>query len=413
LNVLFLSELFYPHGGGAELATYLYAKLLSEAGVNVVVVTNRFAGELETFKRKNLLIYRVPLFKRVGNTKYSILKKLDVLFSCFAKKLIRGADVVYVPRFWYSAIPLAKLHRKPVVVHLHDYIPICSLSSLYNASEGRTCSGRNGLCSIKCIYKLEKMYGRKFSETIYSVALNSTLAVLWKKCIKLCDAIVCVSKTHRGFIAKVDASLGSKIYTIYNPLPDISHINVEGDGFGYFGGPNFLKGFYVLHQAVKRINNNNACERSKIIDVHTTNSSMISDPFLGTLHNDGFKLYGRLEEKRFEELYRKISCVIIPSIWPETFSYTLVEALLRGRLVIASEIGAIPEISSGCDGALLFPNGNVEQLVDRLLYVRDLSKETIVDLGMRSREVIKEKFGNEEAISEFLRLLYNVSDDVR
>lgn len=45
VNVLFLSELYYPHGGGAELATYLYAKLLSEEGFNVVVVTSRFAGE--------------------------------------------------------------------------------------------------------------------------------------------------------------------------------------------------------------------------------------------------------------------------------------------------------------------------------------------------------------------------------
>lgn len=49
LRILFLSELFYPHGGGAELATYLYAKLLSSAEFNVVVVTNRFSGEPEFF----------------------------------------------------------------------------------------------------------------------------------------------------------------------------------------------------------------------------------------------------------------------------------------------------------------------------------------------------------------------------
>jgi len=47
MNILFLSEWFYPHGSGAELATYLYAKLLNEADFNVVVTTNRFAGERE------------------------------------------------------------------------------------------------------------------------------------------------------------------------------------------------------------------------------------------------------------------------------------------------------------------------------------------------------------------------------
>jgi hypothetical protein len=51
MNILFLSELFYPHGG-AELATYLYAKLLSEAGFNAVVITNRFTGESDVSKKE-------------------------------------------------------------------------------------------------------------------------------------------------------------------------------------------------------------------------------------------------------------------------------------------------------------------------------------------------------------------------
>jgi hypothetical protein len=47
LNILFLSELFYPHGSGGELDTFIYANLLSTANVNVVVITNRFGGEPE------------------------------------------------------------------------------------------------------------------------------------------------------------------------------------------------------------------------------------------------------------------------------------------------------------------------------------------------------------------------------
>lgn len=61
LNILFISELFFPHGSGGQLTTYLYADLLSKAGCNVVVVTNRFAGELEVSKSENLIVYRLPL----------------------------------------------------------------------------------------------------------------------------------------------------------------------------------------------------------------------------------------------------------------------------------------------------------------------------------------------------------------
>jgi len=405
LNVLFLSELFYPHGGGAELATYLYAKLLSQAGVNVVVVTNWFAGEPETYKEQKLRIYRLPLFEKKVSTKYSIFLKIDALFSSFIRNLIRKTDVVYIPRFWYSSIPFAKLYRKPVVIHLHDYIPICPLSNLYDSSEGKTCSRRTGFCSMKCIYKWEKIQGRGLSETIYSVALNSTLGKLWGELVKLCDAIVCVSKTQGSIIAKTDPSLRSKIYTVYNPLPRISCTEIEGDDFGYFGGPNYGKGFHVLYHAVKSINS----KQSKKINVHVTNFSNSPTRFLDKLCKTGFTPYGRLEEKLFEKIYRQLRCVVVPSIWPETFSYVVVEALLRGRLVIASDIGAIPEVTSGCDGALLFSAGSVEQLMARLQHVKDLKKEALVDLATRSRQIIAKRFDNGKTVDDFLNLLSMIS----
>jgi len=153
LNILILSELFYPHGGGAELATYLYAKLLSEAKTNVVVVTNRFEGESEFSDKNGFKVYRFPLFVKAENVKYSILKLVNVLFSSFMRKLIKWADVVYVPRFWFSAIPLAKAYKKPVIVHLHDYIPIYPLATFYNFKEDRVC---DRTCSMDCIYRGER-----------------------------------------------------------------------------------------------------------------------------------------------------------------------------------------------------------------------------------------------------------------
>ncbi|MHA1832377.1 MAG: hypothetical protein ACTSV7_00160 [Candidatus Baldrarchaeia archaeon] len=86
MNILFLSELFYPHGGGAELATYLYAKLLSKSGFNVVVITNKFKSENDASREEGVNVYRLPLFYGVGGDKYSILARFDVLSSSFMKK---------------------------------------------------------------------------------------------------------------------------------------------------------------------------------------------------------------------------------------------------------------------------------------------------------------------------------------
>lgn len=405
LNVLFLSELFYPHGGGAELATYLYAKLLSEEGINVVVVTNRFGEEPEIFKKQNLVIYRLPLFEKATSTKYSILEKVDVLFSSFMKKLIKEADVVYIPRFWYSAIPLVKLYKKPVVVHLHDYIPICPLSNLYNMLEGKICAGRKKFCPFGCIYAWERKRGRSSLETMYSIALNSTVGAFLGKFLRLCDAVICVSETHRNIIVKADPSLREKTYKIYNPLPNVEYMDVDGDDFGYFGGPNYLKGFHILYQAAKWISIN----KRRIINIYATNFAQTQNTIWDMLCKNGFILYSRLNGKEYKNLFRKIRCVIVPSIWQETFSYVVVEALFRGRLVIASKIGAIPEVTSGCPGAFLFSVGSFKELVARLLYVKDMDRETIVDLGIKNREIMKRRFNNKKTLQEFMNLLNIVS----
>src|SRR5208283_3656281 len=97
------------------------------------------------------------------------------LFSSSLNKMIAWADVVYVPRFWFSAIPLAKAHKKPVVTHLHDYIPICPLATTFDSSTGMPCRGNRIICSPKCSYSYEKSTtNRSLKEMLASVTLNST-----------------------------------------------------------------------------------------------------------------------------------------------------------------------------------------------------------------------------------------------
>ena len=242
MKILFLSELFYPHGGGAELATYLYAKLLSSAGFSVVVVTNRFSGEPEFSNSEGFRVYRLPLFGKAENVKYSILKRVDVLLSAFMRKLFKWADVVYVPRFWFSAIPLAKAYGKPVITHLHDYIPICPLAIRYDVLKGNVCERQN--CYLNCIVAYEKRK-RGLTKVFGSVFLNTAVWRCLREFIRLSDFIICVSRAQRDMLVKYMPSLAAKVRVIYNPLPSLSPVEMNGDDFGYFGGPSYLKGFHV------------------------------------------------------------------------------------------------------------------------------------------------------------------------
>ncbi|MHA1834221.1 MAG: glycosyltransferase, partial [Candidatus Baldrarchaeia archaeon] len=75
---------------------------------------------------------------------------------------------------------------------------------------------------------------------------------------------------------------------------------------------------------------------------------------------------------------------------------------------IASNIGGIPEISEGCDGVELFQPGNHKQLAEKMLHVKELSKETIVELGIKNRRNVMKKFISELSVKQFINLLTKV-----
>jgi glycogen(starch) synthase len=57
---------------------------------------------------------------------------------------------------------------------------------------------------------------------------------------------------------------------------------------------------------------------------------------------------------------------VLPSIWPETFSIVLREALSAGLPVVASRIGAIPELIRDGENGLLVSPGSVDELAAAL-----------------------------------------------
>ena len=400
MKVLFLSENFYPHGSGAELATYLYGRLMAKEDVNVKVLTNRFLGDSSFSEAGSLQIYRLPLFEEASAMKYSAFKRLDVMCSSFFNKLLNWADVVYVPRFWFTAIASAKAHGKPVVVHMHDYISVCSLSSLFDETESNICANKRRACSAKCIYSFEKAHSRGTGETIASILLNSTLGRYLPKLIMVADAVVCVSKRQKDLIVERMPSFRSKAHVIYNPFPEYSDLEIDGDDFGYFGGPDVLKGFKVLFRALSLVNRGNPHPTR----VHCTKFKTSNQKFLSEVDTKGFSLYKRLETSEMEQLYRKLFSIIVPSIWNEPWPYVVVEALIRGRFVIASKIGGMPEQLEDCKGSILCEPGDSKMLAESIKHVQSLTRDEIVDFGCQNRASFLSRFDNDSSVRRFINL---------
>jgi len=405
MNVLFLSELLHPHGGGAELATYLYAGLLSNADFNVRIITHRFAGEDALSRRASLEIIRLQLLGR-NSMKYSMLSNFPALFSSILRDSIRWADVVYIPLYWYSAIPLAKALGKSVIIHLHNYILSCPMGTLFEIDLSSVCNGRNVACRAGCILAHEREGGRDLAGVLASIGLNSMGKNVMGWLASMCDAIVCVSEAQRRLTAEtVTRNLVSKLHVAYNPLPNVPFIESEGMDFGYFGGYSNSKGLPVLYKAFRAFNQ----RHDGRVRIHATKFGNLSKALRIRLERAGFVFYGRLERQDYEEMFKQILCVVVPSVWAEPLPYVVLEALLKGRLVVASKTGGIPEIVEGCNGARLVPPGDYIRLADELEFVSSLDHRDALELGMKDRKTILKRFDNEQILGKFVGILDAVS----
>jgi glycosyltransferase involved in cell wall biosynthesis len=102
-------------------------------------------------------------------------------------------------------------------------------------------------------------------------------------------------------------------------------------------------------------------------------------------------------------LLQAANVFVHPCVWEEAFGLTLAEALSTGLPVIASRIGAIPEIVTDHQTGLLVPPGDVDALAGAI--ERVLSDEAFREcLGKRARDSAAERFPLEASTKEHVDL---------
>jgi glycosyltransferase involved in cell wall biosynthesis len=114
--------------------------------------------------------------------------------------------------------------------------------------------------------------------------------------------------------------------------------------------------------------------------------------------------------KDIGDVIRSIDLLVFPSVAPESFGLSILEAMTLGKPVIASNVGGVSEIiEDGITGMLVEPN-QPNQIADRIIHL--LSHREIYEaIGKRAKEVVTERFSlqkyvvaMEEAFREALRV---------
>lgn len=96
-----------------------------------------------------------------------------------------------------------------------------------------------------------------------------------------------------------------------------------------------------------------------------------------------------VENKELGKYYGRASIVVAPSTVPEAFGLVILEAMSVGRPVVATNIGALPEIvDDGVNGYLVEPN-NSEQIAEKVIKLF-LEENLLTELGRNARKKAEE-----------------------
>lgn len=125
----------------------------------------------------------------------------------------------------------------------------------------------------------------------------------------------------------------------------------------------------------------------------------------GPLKKDLESGYGNIRFLGFqkpEKYYKEAAIAVVPSIWMENFSYSVLEAMSYGLCLIASNAGGIPEQIEHMKTGLIFKRGDKEDFEKKLNYLIKNPGE-VKRMGGNAREFVKKNFNWNHIVSEYIR----------
>ena len=101
-----------------------------------------------------------------------------------------------------------------------------------------------------------------------------------------------------------------------------------------------------------------------------------------------------------EEYYKTDGIFVCPSVCQEAFGISVIEAMSRGLICVASKVGGIPEIISDDRQGILFEAGNVNALADAILEAQTRCRADVY-CEYRDAAIVRAKeFDIERSVSE-------------
>jgi len=348
MRVLLYSKPFWPMVGGVETYARLLAQgLAREKGYEVTVVTAAKGPSTPSpMLAANVRIVRAPGVPEL----WRIIRRSDVVML---------AGPVLVP------LALSLLARRPVVIEHHGYQACCPNGLLLFEPEQSVCPQRYlrgdvGLC-LRCNWKT-------MGPLLSVASLAGTPIRRWM--CRCAAANICITEHVSRRVRLPRSSV------IYYGLPandDVARLlpapgNSRPVVFAFVGRITGEKGLPILLKAASILKTEG---RKFALRLVGDGPDRLECERLARQLDLGDRLVvtGFLNGERLRQELEDVSVVVMPSIWEETAGLAAMEQMIRGRMVIAADIGGLSEVVG--DAGLKFKPGDIVGLADRMRQILD------------------------------------------
>jgi glycosyltransferase involved in cell wall biosynthesis len=249
------------------------------------------------------------------------------------------------PAFGWRALAAAREAGARVVLHLHNYRLVCAAGTCFN-SRGEDCvrcQGRNTLPGVRLDCR-----GSGAEAAVYGAAL-----ALWQRRLAAqADAVVVPSRFAAQRLAALRAPVDpARVHVVPHALREIASASAAA------GGEHVLVAARLAAEkgvdlAVE------ACARAGLPLVVAGDG-----PRAAELRAGGrARFAGRVSDVELAHLRARAALAMVPSRAAETFGLAAAEAMASGVPVVATAVGALPEL---VDAGGLAPPGDVDALAAR------------------------------------------------
>lgn len=338
MKIVLVNKFWYLRGG-AEKVVLLTKELLEQAGHTVEIFgmnhpdnlfSNKYFTEFIDYEQANFWQKIKYGFKAIYN--FEAARNFEKLLRDFQPDVVHFHNIYH--QLSYAIIGVAKKMNIKTVMTLHDYKFISPNYNLFH----------HGKVNESCI---GGQYYRCVLNNCEENVLESLLVVIeayfvqFKKYKLMVDKFISPSRFLRDKFVQAGFN-SSQIMYLSNPLADSNFKFVGGDGdyVLYLGRLTQEKGVKYLVEVAKilpDINFKIAGDGPEWRNI----GKIVKENNLKNV-----KLLGWQNATVVDGLIEKARLLVVPSVWYENASMSLLEAKARGQLVVASDIGGIGELLS-------------------------------------------------------------------